>query len=437
MKNPENKNVNNYMKQKISMVSNIIDDTYFYEWKNNSNYYMVFIGGAFITIQSYFEFLEHIANELDINILVIPLLHQDHSTFKILDFSFEKQKKIVDKIISKHCPPNSKTIFCGIDVGASIGLYLKHEFIYYFLINPFCEWNHLIENKFFHKISQIPFLYDFIKDYLIKFITFNIFFHVPQKFITQLTYDNNNSYTSDGNVNCNTCKPGFTNNSTIPNTKIKDNNVNHVITTHFHAVEFVSLNTFFELSMFHNIEERLKYFHKKIFIFINENTISNIRHIYEISKKLNIQYIMSVNDFQQMLFNLFSKKNNNKNNQKNNKNNSNNYKNISALPPFLTSQPQINPLQPLLDLFQNSPSNLPFNANFDINTPNYNPMQNYLAGFSNFSSGSHLNNSIKKQTNYVNNYSSQFKYPTNNLPKVNPQMINRQNTNIQYNTGTL
>lgn len=428
------------MKQKISMVSNIIDDTYFYEWKNNSQYYMVFIGGAFITIQSYFEFIEHIANELEINILVIPLLHQDHSTFKILDFSFEKQKKIVDKIINKHCPQGSKTIFCGIDVGASIGLYLKHEFIYYFLINPFCEWNHLIENKFFHRISQIPFLYDFIKDYLIKFLTFNIFFHVPQKFITQLTFDN----TSNENVNCTTCKPGFPNNSNNINMNEKTNNthqinnVNHVIRTQFHAVEFVSLNTFFELSMFNNIEERLKYLNKKIFIFINENTITNIRQIFELSKKVNIQYITCVNDFQQTLFNLFNKKNKNKN--KNNiKNETNNYKNISALPPFLTSQPQTNPLQPLLDLFQNSPNNLPFNANFDVNTPNYNPMQNYLAGFQNFATthNNNLSNNLKKQTNYVNNYSSHFKYPSNHLPKFNPQTINKQNTNIQYNTGTL
>jgi hypothetical protein len=418
------------MKQKISMVSNIIDDTYFYEWKNNSHYYMVFIGGAFITIQSYFEFIENLANELDINILVIPLLHQDHSTFKILDFSFEKQKKIVDKIISKHCPQGSNTIFCGIDVGASIGLYLKHEFVYYFLINPFCEWNHLIENKFFQKISQIPFLYDFIKDYLIKFLTFNIFFHVPQKFITQLTFDS----TSNDNINCNNCKPGFPNTMSNIHLNEKTNNVGSIIRTQFHAVEFVSLNTFFELSMFNNIEERLKMFHKKIFIFINENTISNIRQIFELSKKVNIQHITCVNDFQQILFNLFNKKN--KKSTQTKKEMKNNYKNISALPPFLTTQPQTNPLQSLLDLFQNNQNNLPFNLNFDTNNPNYNPMQNYLANFQNFSSNN-SNNISRKQTNYVNNYSSQFKYPSNNLPKFNPQMINKQNSNIQYNTGTL
>lgn len=447
-------------KQKINMTSSLMDDIYFYEWNNkylHSDFVIIFVGGAFVTIQSYFDFLDHIANDISVKIVAIPLMHQDHSTFKMLDFSFEKQKKIIDKIITKVSNIHSKIIYIGIDIGASIGLYLNHDFYFYFLINPFSEWNPQIQNKLFQKISQIPLLFEFIKEYLIKFINFNIFFHVPQKFITNLLYQHNIQNSSDTASKCTTCKPPFGADKgelPVPSNVLLPQNS---FTLNTFSIEFVSLNTFFELAVFQNIDEKIKHFHKKIYILFNENTITNIKHFYDIAKKNNVHHLLSVNDLQKLLHELFSKESkilvnppqdNSTNNSfvRNNavnhsfaRNNSLNQnqnqnipqpKNVSALPPFMTTQPPSNPLQPLLDLFQNNPaqvgvpSNLPGYYPNNSNPYNSNPMQNYLSGLANNNA---YGNSIHHQMSKMGSG-----YP---FPKPNPQQFN--NANVSYNSGTL
>lgn len=545
-----NKNMN-INKQKINMTSNLIDDIYYYEWRVDSEYQIIFVGGAFVTIQTYFDYLEHISNEINVSIVAIPLLYQDHSSFKMLDFSFEKQKKIIDKIINKVTIHDQKNIFMGIDIGASVGLYLSSEFSIYILINPFSDWNPAIQNKLFHKISQIPFLYEFIKEYLIKFITFNIFFRIPQKFLTSLHYQHHyneivdtsaeninnvlnsksggkqmlsNEYNSN-NQKCTTCKPVFSNSlpandwasnaaaaaasSTVKISEMQSQGivpVSIVNSIPYNIIEFSSLNTFFELSLFQNIEDKLKQYSKRIYLFFNENTITNIKNFYEISKKSGISNFHSVNELQYFIAELFIKKLKNKyksykvknydknyqnmnqpqshlnlNNvyeQSNNNNNSNsiignshrnissrsqqqnlntntnsniNSKNnqnasVSALPPFMTAQPAANPLQPLLDLFQNNPSNIPpvtpfpnyggggFNNMFSQQNPAaMNPMHNYLNGIA--SSNSYANNIAPTKMNFPiagnGNTISHF----SNFGVRNPQHI--QNSNFQYNTGML
>jgi hypothetical protein len=450
----------NNIKKKINITSSQIDDIYYYEWKNVSDITIIFVGGAFVTIQSYFDFLDHISNELSVKIIAIPLLYQDHSSFKMLDFTFEKQKKIIDKIVHKVTFSESKTIFVGVDIGASIGLYLNHDFNYYFLINPFSEWNPLIQNKLFHKISQIPLLYDFIKEYLIKFITFNIFFRIPPKFLTHLSFQH---YQTEPNGTCTTCKPVFGNEK--PENVEMSAFTSMATPSHFNVIEFSSLNTFFELGVFYNIEEKLRIHQKKVFLFFNENTITNIKHFFEIAKKCNIHNLQSVSEFQGTLYELFQKKTSVKNSKsqqaqfdkspyKNDSHNqhtpyngsqhssanNNSLKNISALPAFMTAQPPTNPLQPLLDLFQNNPSSVPplsQGAAYPMfgqqqHPSSMNPMQNYLNGITN-------TNIYANQigANPLNVLPKMNQMPQNpfNLPKQNPQHL--QNSNIIFNTGNI
>ncbi len=531
-----NKNMN-ITKQKINMTSNLIDDIYYYEWRVDSEYQIIFVGGAFVTIQTYFDYLDHISNEMNVSIVAIPLLYQDHSSFKMLDFSFEKQKKIIDKIINKVTIHDQKNIFMGIDIGASVGLYLNSDFSIYMLINPFSDWNPAIQNKLFHKISQIPFLYEFIKEYLIKFITFNIFFRIPQKFLTNLHYQhhyNQNIDTSVDNLNksgvkqmnssefdsnnqkCATCKPAFSNSlpqkdwatnaaasSTVKISEMQSQSivpVSIVNSIPYNIIEFSSLNTFFELSVFQNIEDKLKQISKKVYLFFNENTITNIKNFYDISKKSGISNFHSVSELQYFIAEIFKKKskikhksfhetknfdknfeklnqppshsnhNNiykqtnsnvngvsnslrnmsnhsqqqNPNQSNNNIQNNNNNTNVSALPPFMTAQPAANPLQPLLDLFQNNPSNIPpinsfqnysgFNNMFSQQySAAMNPMHNYLNGIA--SSNSYANNIAPTKMNFpiVGNGTPNNHF--SNFAVRNPQHL--QNSNFQYNTGML
>lgn len=496
----------NSIKTKINITSSQIDDIYYYEWKNNSDITIIFVGGAFVTIQSYFDFLDHISNDLNAKVIAIPLLYQDHSSFKMLDFSFEKQKKIIDKIVHKVTFADSKTIYIGIDIGASIGLYLNHEFTYYYLINPFSEWNPLIQNKLFHKISQIPLLYEFIKEYLIKFITFNIFFRIPPKFLTHLLFQHS---PLDANARCQSCKTDFDKDPNKPSEILSYNNYSNP--NPYNVIEFSSLNTFFEIGVFYDIEEKLRVHQKKINLFFNENTITNIKHFFEIAKKCNIHNLYSLSEFQSNLYELFQKKTdskilkhtantestparasrpnitpsterfpkknenlhnnfylnpniNNQNTQSNtypnhtNTNGVNNHKNISALPPFLFNQPPSNPLQPLLDLFQNNssypqsndygmfqnpnqnPNHYPQHPNphqlnhyprqlnsHSMGPNNINPMQNYLNGIS----GTNLYNS-QMSVNPFNHMNPQQKNPFN-IQKPN----HMQNPNINYSTGNI
>jgi phenylalanine-4-hydroxylase len=48
--------------EKIGMRLNTIDDINFYEWyAAETSYQIIFVGGAFVTIQTYFDFLDHIS----------------------------------------------------------------------------------------------------------------------------------------------------------------------------------------------------------------------------------------------------------------------------------------------------------------------------------------------------------------------------------------
>lgn len=468
----------NSIKTKINITSSQIDDIYYYEWKNNSDITIIFVGGAFVTIQSYFDFLDHISNELNAKVIAIPLLYQDHSSFKMLDFSFEKQKKIIDKIVHKVTFSDSKTIYIGIDIGASIGLYLNHEFTYYYLINPFSEWNPLIQNKLFHKISQIPLLYEFIKEYLIKFITFNIFFRIPPKFLTHLSFHHSQL---DGNTRCPSCKSEDTTNKSL-------SYGNFLNTNPYNVIEFSSLNTFFEIGVFYDIEEKLRFHQKKINLFFNENTITNIKHFFEIAKKCNIHNLYSLSEFQSSLYELFHKKVNGVTSAtaataataatsanepvargaratstdrfpKKNENvypNQNIPKNISALPPFMFNQPPSNPLQPLLDLFQNNSSypqsndyGMFQNQNQYTQHPNTNPMNQYnpTQQFNSHNNGgmapNHMQNYLNgiSGTNLYNNQASVNPYNHMNAQQKNPFNIHKpnhmQNPNINYSTGNI
>lgn len=468
----------NSIKTKINITSSQIDDIYYYEWKNNSDITIIFVGGAFVTIQSYFDFLDHISNELNAKVIAIPLLYQDHSSFKMLDFSFEKQKKIIDKIVHKVTFSDSKTIYIGIDIGASIGLYLNHEFTYYYLINPFSEWNPLIQNKLFHKISQIPLLYEFIKEYLIKFITFNIFFRIPPKFLTHLSFHHSQL---DGNTRCPSCKNEDTTNKSL-------SYGNFLNTNPYNVIEFSSLNTFFEIGVFYDIEEKLRFHQKKINLFFNENTITNIKHFFEIAKKCNIHNLYSLSEFQSSLYELFHKKVNGVTSAtaataataatsanepvargaratstdrfpKKNENvypNQNIPKNISALPPFMFNQPPSNPLQPLLDLFQNNSSypqsndyGMFQNQNQYTQHPNTHPMNQYhpTQQFNSHNNGgmapNHMQNYLNgiSGTNLYNNQASVNPYNHMNAQQKNPFNIHKpnhmQNPNINYSTGNI
>jgi hypothetical protein len=471
----------NSIKTKINITSSQIDDIYYYEWKNNSDITIIFVGGAFVTIQSYFDFLDHISNELNAKVIAIPLLYQDHSSFKMLDFSFEKQKKIIDKIVHKVTFSDSKTIYIGIDIGASIGLYLNHEFTYYYLINPFSEWNPLIQNKLFHKISQIPLLYEFIKEYLIKFITFNIFFRIPPKFLTHLSFHHSQL---DGNARCPSCKSEDTTNKSL-------SYGNFLNTNPYNVIEFSSLNTFFEIGVFYDIEEKLRFHQKKINLFFNENTITNIKHFFEIAKKCNIHKLYSLSEFQSSLYELFHKKVNEVTSStaataataatsetsanepvargaratstdrfpKKNENvypNQNNPKNISALPPFMFNQPPSNPLQPLLDLFQNNssyPQSYDYgmfqNQNQYTQHPNTHPMNQYNPAqqFNSHNNGgmapNHMQNYLNgiSGTNLYNNQASVNPYNHMNAHQKNPFNIHKpnhmKNPNINYSTGNI
>ncbi len=471
--------------EKIGMRLNTIDDINFYEWyAAETSYQIIFVGGAFVTIQTYFDFLDHISSEMNVRIVAIPLLYQDHSSFKLLDFSFEKQKKIIERILNKVSSSSTKNIFMGVDIGASIGMYLNHDFIKYYLVNPFYDWNPSIQNKFLSKLSSIPFLYDFIREYLIKFISFNIFFRIPQKFVTILSYQHLPPSSADSEQLCTTCKPAF--NGAIHKNMEHASAAAAVSTSnaliegnHFNIIEFIALNTFFEIANFSNIDEKLKSTPKNVFIFLNENTITNIKSFYEMAKKSGIQSFFSVSDLQYQLALYLLKKtrkkeraadyrqtsttsyNNrypNSNNLRSAKNVAQNYpqplpprmqrqpppafydqgnrSNVSALPAFMTAQPPPDPLQPLLDLFQNNPSSvLPQNTTntnmgyINNGFHNANPMQNYLSG-------------ISSNMNYTNSFGApkSANAPNSmmfgNAGKINPQH-HLGSSNIQYNTGTL
>ena len=121
----------------------------------------------------------------------------------------------------------------------------------------------------------------------------------------------------------------------------------------------------------------------------------------------------------------------------------NNIKNLAALPPFMTAQPPSNPLQPLLDLFQNNPSSVPPAAQLyggmfpsansvQMHPSPMNPMQDYLNGITN--TNIYANQFGSNSLNVLPKINRMPQSPFN-LPKQNPQHL--QNSNIIYNTGNI
>lgn len=175
---------------KINMNIKCINDTKYYEWENSSaSQSIIFVGGAFIAIQSYFDLLESVSNHFDTNIIAIPLLYQDTYTYSSLDFHLDTQINIIHNILnSMHMKSN--TIFMGVDVGASIASHIQFKFQKYILINPFLKWNKNVPPyKFISSIENNPISY-FILRYLFKIIKPYHYFHIPDSLITKFNINN-------------------------------------------------------------------------------------------------------------------------------------------------------------------------------------------------------------------------------------------------------
>ncbi len=131
-------------------------------------------------------------------------------------------------------------------------------------------------------------------------------------------------------------------------------------------------------------------------------------------------------------------------------------KNISALPPFMFNQPPSNPLQPLLDLFQNNSSypqsndyGMFQNQNQYTQHPNTHPMNQYhpTQQFNSHNNGgmapNHMQNYLNgiSGTNLYNNQASVNPYNHMNAQQKNPFNIHKpnhmQNPNINYSTGNI